>query len=685
MKKSWASLVVLALIAWSQTVLAKVPPGPEWPGSEGMVLPITENSKLQVLNSRLGSRLLFNVALAKKQVELGAMGFGQKGGLPFISTPHCRDYEFIASLNGFRLLPASAGPLLSDQTLTLGLTYSCFSGKTPEGLALTHCVISPHAWAKELSDEADLKTAIAPFFYHFLTVENPTGSTQAGRLTFALQGELAEKRSGPLGSQVIALREPRTNALSRKPPELAIAAAEPDAQALTAAEQGFSFAFELMPGQRQTRLVILAGYTSEPVIKSKRDGSRHRFYYTRFWNSLDEVLSYALCERADILKRTAQAERTLSASPMPPEKKWFAALTFHSYLACTWLLTPAAGPGDPRFYVWEGAFRFFSTVDVAHEVEVLAYFMPWTLRLQLQEWATNQKKTRYGPYLMHDIGYDQTADISRYENPLAGILKLPPMPVEENANYSLLLLWYEHLTQDRETIAALVPTMARMVLANRDRDLDGNGIADQDTGTTFDVSDALHLAPNNVYLGIKELVAYSVAADFCDRYGCQDQSPAMRVEARKILETLKQARAKYGYLPVALDQSYQGWEQRSVVLGDGLLYPALTGFRSPEMDELIPILAEDFDQAVSRSTRPWGVVMTEGEPAIFFAKVMVEEPVSRYAYGKPMQFWEPFYRFNRDNPRAYNDGCYSLTEPWTGYEYSRGVVLFWELLPPPER
>jgi hypothetical protein len=28
---------------------------------------------------------------------------------------------------------------------------------------------------------------------------------------------------------------------------------------------------------------------------------------------------------------------------------------------------------------------------------------------------------------------------------------------------------------------------------------------------------------------------------------------------------------------------------------------------------------------------------------------------------------------------------YSLEKPWTGFEYSRGVILFWELLPPPTR
>jgi hypothetical protein len=246
------------------------------------------------------------------------------------------------------------------------------------------------------------------------------------------------------------------------------------------------------------------------------------------------------------------------------------------------------------------------------------------------------------------------------------------------------LNWHLFLTKDEELVKKLLPVAEKLLLANRSRDLDGNSIADVDIGTTYDVSDALHVAPNNVYLGVKEMAAYLVGAELCDRFGCKSDSASIfRKEAKKILATLKKAEKEFGYLPTALDQNYNGWNQASVVLGDGLLYLALTGFSSPELQELSPILKKSFLSALEKSRRDWGVVMTESEGIIFYSKVMVLEPVSKYIYKEPTELWQAVYEWNRDNPQAYNDGAYSSTKPWPGYNYSRGVIIFWELLPPP--
>ncbi len=48
----------------------------------------------------------------------------------------------------------------------------------------------------------------------------------------------------------------------------------------------------------------------------------------------------------------------------------------------------------PYFYLLEGRFKHQSTVDEAHETELVALFNPWRLKMQLQQW-TNLLKTTY--------------------------------------------------------------------------------------------------------------------------------------------------------------------------------------------------------------------------------------------------------------------------------------------------
>jgi hypothetical protein len=673
MKK--APLAAIGVFLAALTAMAAYP---EFPGTKALAL--EPGTELYVMNGRLGSRHFFALDLKSGRADVGPMGFDQSIPLPR-EARHQRSVDLEVMLNNHSLYAKSSSMLLKERSLGLGLTYSCARGTGPSGLVLNHCVVSPMAFAKTLDDEDKLKTAISPFFYHRLTVENPTGKAQSAEVVFALGGKGKKPRTLTDGWQIIEIPEGRTNRHSCEPPRHALAASGVDSWIISGKKNGFVFNISVDPGASATRTVVQAGYTDQPVMKSRLEKAKYKFYYTRFFSSLEEVMLYAVDERDAVISLTEETESILGGADLSPERKWLMGLTFHTWLCNTWLVD---GPGGPRYYVWEGDYAMLSTIDVAHEIETLAYFMPWTLKLQLEQWADNQLESEWGPYLAHDVGRDQVCDNPWYERKYNSLIGLPPMPVEENANYALLMHWYDFLTGDKETITGLLPVMEKMLLASLSRDTDGNGIADHDTGTTYDTSDALHVSKNNVYLGIKQMTAYLVGADLLERYGRKDKVETLRAEAKKILNTLLDANDQHDYLPTSLDTSYDGWDQASVVLGDALLYPSLTGFRTPELETLKPILTDNFEKALEKSRRSYGVVMTESEGDIFFSKVMVMEPVSAYFYEKPAELWQGPYEWNINNDKAYNDGAYSATRDWTGYKYSRGVISMWPLLAGPK-
>lgn len=648
-------------------------------------IPLTRDTNLQVLNSSLGSRFLFGFNFSKEMVEIGVLGFNAQAGI-FRLKEHSWFTELSIWLRvdggeRFYLLPSKENTLALDQRIDLSLTGLRIQGSHPSGLKLSVKVLSPFSFVSSLEDEEAIKMASSPLFYIIMELKNEDDREHFVEMGFHLKGFKPELKEFQCGKGLYFQERERTNLVSREKGEFALIPME---QAVLVIDKGagVNFMTSLKPEEETKRRLIFAGYTDEPVIRDLRQKKDYYFYYTKFFSNIGELLCYGYNNFSENLNRTLRAEEFIEKAKIQDEKKWLSKLCFHSFLANSWLLWDKNN--ETRYFVWEGNYGLMSTVDVAHEVELLAYFMPWTLKLQLFEWKNHIKETKYGEYLVHDIGIDQLVGFSFYESFLTRISsfgKLVSMPVEENANYTLLLWWYYYLTKDESSVKELFPTARKLLFANKRRDLDGNGIADVDTGTTYDVSLALHIAPNNVYLGLKELSSYLVGAELCKIFGDENSGLEFEEEAKKILEALKRARGRYGYLPTALDENYKGFDQASIVLGDGLFYLFLTGFEHPLLNELKPLLKESFNYALSRSKKPHGIVLTEDEGIVFFSKLIVIEAIARHYYGEEVELWEPAYRWNLDNSNAYNDGCYDLERKWSGFNYPRGVVVFYEFIP----
>ena len=75
--------------------------------------------------------------------------------------------------------------------------------------------------------------------------------------------------------------------------------------------------------------------------------------------------------------------------------------------------------------------------------------------------------------------------------------------------------------------------------------------------------------------------------------------------------------------------------------------------------------------AVSKT--PHGIKLSSGEDVTWFSKIMVSDIVASYWFDSKPSTAKYTYDWNKNNTEAYQDGAYSLTRPWPGNWYPRGM------------
>ena len=126
-------------------------------------------------------------------------------------------------------------------------------------------------------------------------------------------------------------------------------------------------------------------------------------------------------------------------------------------------------------------------------------------------------------------------------------------------------------------------------------------------------------------------------------------------------------------MPVSLDQNFEGWDQYSIVLVEGLWYIGLTGNSSPLLWKAAGYLGDTYQQALAKSKTEYGIKLASRESMTWFSKVMVADAVASYWYDTDFSSASYTYRWNKNHPYAYNNGAFSADEDWHGYWYTRGI------------
>jgi len=692
------------------------------------VTQLTDTTEFTLLNSRLGSRFSCSFVTGDHGIHTGLLGFDSDEFNELLVMVELEEGKFCFQTAS----PPRGVQYLQNQTLRFGMTSAQLQGETPNGTTVTFTLVSPFTPSSSLEDTINLKIQTAPAFYFLNHVEAPNGQALEGKLMIGFKKMPYNRDRESAQPSFRYGRELQTiyfkdGGVSHYESLLALnSQSDGSMHFKEGGFQGLSVPLAAPSGGAFEHSMIYAGFHPGRVQYDKRYNMELPFYYTHFWNDIDEVIAYAQSQQVRNLARSKDFERILSRSGISPEEKWVVALSFHTDLANAFLLTDA--DGTARFYELEGRFQHQSTVDVAHETELNAIFAPWRLKIQLHQWLDyvarqevnlginltergpevvkeGMSASEYGPFIYHDVGnYPYIAAQTEYNYG-------PHMAVEENSTYVLLLYWYWKMTGDDAFVQAKLGMVDVLLHSLTNRDTDGSGIADMGHGwSTYDVSDAIKRSPENVYLGVKQLCAYVAAAEMFRNLairaengaaatlqdkagGVQDgegagflyekalpneklrmkQAERYEEEAEKIQQSLKKAYRKYGYVPVSLDQSFEGWEQKSVVLGEGLMYMGLGGAQSEILDEVAEMLGDTYQQAYAESQTSYGIKLSSGESVTWFSKVMVSDLVAAYWYDITNSTAHFTYEWNKNNPNAYNDGAYDAETDWIGYWYPRGI------------
>ncbi len=373
---------------------------------------------------------------------------------------------------------------------------------------------------------------------------------------------------------------------------------------------GFEWSFQLSPGESQSKEAILAAHTSSPVLNVRGDRS-FRFLYNSqegpSLTSVEKVVAYAHSERGTILEKADFFESLFSPahlSPISDAGKNLLALAFQNFLVNTWWCYGAQN--QEWFSVWEGIpCMFHSTIDVEYN-NAWFYLLLWPelLGKLLRQWTLFEKTSPQGRYLSHDMGV---------VNQVTGMAYPHDMPVEENANFLLLLYAYWRHTGDRTALEELYPKAVEYLRFLLNCDTDGNGLPDLHTSNTIDQgSDAIQHARNQTYLGVKVLASCRA---YHDMAGALLKTDGLVNSAREAIVRINLTLDKMwlgDHFAVCDDPSIprEEAEAYSLYASNGLLYLLTSGLDTGLTAENLERMGKDILSSASRLTRRYGDVHT---------------------------------------------------------------------------
>ncbi|MBC7246989.1 MAG: DUF4965 domain-containing protein [Actinobacteria bacterium] len=375
---------------------------------------------------------------------------------------------------------------------------------------------------------------------------------------------------------------------------------------------GLTWSFSLPAGGSEERRLVFAGHTSAEVLNVRGDTS-YRFLYNDpagpDLGSVEEVVEYALAERAAILEKTSFVDDLLSGahlSPFPQAGKDLMAYALQSFLSNTWWCYNSSG--EDWFSVWEGtSCMFHSTIDLEYNAAwFYLTFWPDLLGKLLREWPLFEKSNAQGKYLSHDMGV---------ATQVTGMAYPHDMPVEENTNYVLLLHGYWKHTGDTALMRELFPRVRDYVAFVMACDTDSDGLPDINTSNTIDQgSDAVQHASNQTYLGVKALAAYRAAAEMAAAQASPDQGFIDACDGRVVTINLTMEKELWtgDHFVVCSDPDIPKEEREaySIYASNGLLYLLASGLDAGITSTNLERLRQDILSSAAATERRYGHVHT---------------------------------------------------------------------------
>jgi len=502
-------------------------------------------------------------------------------------------------------------PQLESVETAVTMTSGVYRGVHPAGVTVEMKIVAPFY-------PRDVKLSDAPYFYIDLTVRNTSGVQKSGTLflgqTFALDQKIRTGRIGEspalradggysvMPNRAMELIEhpekyPKTKTtmafVVTEPPDGLKAFKKsfvpkimPGAREKTARRSaGFTAPFELSPGGVATVRLILAAYSGEDIL-FRNDGVKYAFKYTSIFPDIESVVEYAAESREHVLKKTGEFDALIEDSSLSDSYKIFLSIAFQSWMLNTWWAV--SDGGDEWFSEMEGYCRYQSTIDVSYNTALIYYELwPELLKMQFDEWEFFAQDKKL---IMHDLGSLQTLSGTEYS-----------MPVEENANYLLMLHHYIAVTGDRSVFLKrkqLVHNLAKFIA---DADTNGDGFPEEGTYNTYERKLPNPLgAEGVVYVAVKAYAAMQAAGELALESGDDELVKLCREYSGKFKKTFDARAWRGDHYSVCLQETVR---PGTADIDRGLPHPAYPGGGKAYVETLARVTGED-GRATNRDEVP---------------------------------------------------------------------------------
>jgi hypothetical protein len=324
-----------------------------------------------------------------------------------------------------------------------------------------------------------------------------------------------------------------------------------------------------------------------------------RYYYTRLFDSVEDVAVYTLDHADAIAAAARRSDEMVLRSRLSCDQQFMLAHALRSYYGNTELLDR---DGEPLWVVNEGEYRMMNTFDLTADHLFYELKMnPWVVRNVLDFFIDRysyQDEVRFpgeeqlrpgGISFTHDMGIGNVFSRpghSCYE--LAGLEGcFSHMTHEQLVNWLCCATTYVGYTGDSAWRKERLPVFEACLrsLLNRD-DPDParrNGLMGLDSSrtaggaeiTTYDSLDAsLGQARNNVYMAVKTWAAYVALEKL---FALEDRVDLARIagdQADRCSRTVAAAADAEGFIPAVIGE---GVEARIIPAIEGLVFPRVLG------------------------------------------------------------------------------------------------------------
>ena len=380
-----------------------------------------------------------------------------------------------------------------------------------------------------------------------------------------------------------------------------------------------------VPAGEARRFPIALGFYQAGIITT---GLPTRYYYTRFFKDLEEVLLHGLDAHANYAVTAEARDAELATSSLDEHQRWLIAQATHSYFGSSQLLLHR---GKPLWVVNEGEYRMINTFDltVDHLFFELAWH-PWavsnTLDLFVQRYRYTDRiqrpggggsVVRGGVSFTHDMGVmNQFTPPGRssYEcDHLHGCFS--HMTMEQLLNWICCAATYAEKTSDTAWLRGHQKLLLACAESLRRRDdpraAKRTGLLKWDSNrcgtdggeiTTYDSLDvSLGQARNNLYISVKALASWTLLERAFATLGLSADSTDARASANLAASALAEKfETESGMFPAVFEA---GNQSRILPAVEGLVFPLYLGF-SAELRTRYPDLFAKLSKHMANALQP---------------------------------------------------------------------------------